>query len=41
MKMLSYMAFHEWAEKRVSDGDTQSQCPACGLWFFKEEMGNA
>lgn len=36
-KQLGYLAWHEWAEKKVKRGEKQEQCPKCGLWLFKCE----
>jgi hypothetical protein len=36
---LSYVAWHEWANKKTRRGDKQKQCPKCNLWLFKEERG--
>ena len=37
-KELSYVAWHEWADKKMRHGACQRQCKDCGRWFFKEEM---
>lgn len=34
---LSYLAWHEWVDKKVRRGAKQTQCPKCGLWLFKCE----
>lgn len=36
---LSYVQFHDWAERRIKRGDKQRQCMACLCWFFDDEWG--
>lgn len=35
---LSYVAHSEEGERRLKKGMRQKQCPACGLWLFKDEL---
>lgn len=35
---LSYLAWHDWAEKMERNGKEQTQCKKCGHWYFKSEM---
>lgn len=35
---LPYIAAHADAERRAKKGQTQSQCPECGLWRWPGEF---
>ena len=37
-KQLSYLAWHDWADKMTRQGKKQTQCTKCGRWYFKSEM---
>lgn len=37
-KQLSYLAWHDWADKMTRQGKEQTQCSKCGRWYFKSEM---
>ena len=38
MKQLSYLAWHDWAERMTAQGKEQTQCEKCGRWLFKSEV---
>lgn len=35
---LSYLKWHEEAERRMKKGMKQKQCPICKRWLWKDEM---
>lgn len=37
-KRMSYLAHHEWMERKIKQGHKQRQCPKCGRWLFKCEI---
>jgi len=37
-KRLTYLAWHDWAEKMERNGKEQTQCNKCARWYFKSEM---
>ena len=36
---LSYVAWHEEAERREKRGMVQRKCPTCERWFWRDEYG--
>ena len=36
---MDYVDWHNWAERQVKAGHTQTQCKECGLWLFPEQEG--
>ena len=36
-KKLRYVAWQEWAERKIKQGHKQRQCPKCKKWLFKCE----
>ncbi len=37
-KKSGYVAWHNWAKKKIRQGHKQKKCPKCGVWLFKCEM---
>jgi predicted KAP-like P-loop ATPase len=37
-KTMSYLAHHEWMERKIKQGHKQYECPKCGKWLFKCEI---
>ena len=37
-KQLTYLQWHDWADKKTKRGAKQKQCPKCGRWYFREEF---
>ena len=37
-KTMSYLAHHEWMERKIKQGHKQYECPKCGRWLFKCEI---
>lgn len=38
IKKFSYIAKHEWAERKIKQGHKQYKCPKCGRYLFKCEI---